>query len=149
MSSMNLGQEYTLTDGSSTVTFNPSGGGDGFYLTADTTGLLGQATIRAVVDNRSQTDGAIVHPAKKGPRRPTIVAEYLIITGDIADRDDAIAGLVDLLDNLLTNNGTLTNVATGDAITVRSEVPLEASAGPQQKRVIFGLVAEYDWDAVS
>lgn len=144
---MNLGQEYTLTDGTTTVTFNPSAGGDGFYLSLDTTGLLGQPAIRAVVDNRSQTDGAVVHPAKKGPRRPTMVAEYLINAGTLSDRDDAIAELVGLLNSLLTNDGTLTNTDTGDTLTVRSEVPLDPSGGPQLKRVTFGLVAEADWVA--
>jgi len=133
----------TLAKGLVTVEFNPVAGGDGFYLREDTTGL-GGAPIRATVDDAAQTDGGVVHDNFKGARHLTIVAEYLIATGDIADRNAAFDALDALLDSIMRADGTWTMTPTGAAaqsLTVRCDVSLSVSGGAQLKRATFGLVA--------
>lgn len=143
---MNWSLPLNLSNGATSVDFNASDA-DGFCCTAETTGL-DQAPIRATVEDRAQTHGGIVHDAKKGPRRITIVAQYLMNTTSIDDRDDAIEELIALLDSLLDTDGTLTQTTPGGdrTLTVRAEINLVSSGGPQAKQVLFGLVAaDPDW----
>jgi hypothetical protein len=148
---MNFSKQLLLSTPAGETWFNPGDGVDGFRLTTETTGF-DQAGIRATVDDRSQTDGGIVHPFRKSARRLTIVAQYLIETGTIADRDDAFDALEAQLDSILAEDGRLFQehfVAAGSPpndsdtrwLVVRSEIPLVSSGGPQLKQAAFGLVA--------
>lgn len=144
----NHSEPLRLTGPSASIDFNPAGGGDGFYLTPDTTGLLSQAPVRATTDDESQTDGGIAHDNFKGGRHPLIIAQYKIGTGSIAARDAAFAALIALLDSILRADGTLTfnPDTTPTSLTVRSEIEMTPSGGPQLKQATFGLFAENpDW----
>jgi hypothetical protein len=133
----------TLYTPAGSTVFNPPSGGDGFYCTQDTTGL-DQAAVRSTVDDRGQTAGFIVHDGLEAGLRPTIVAQYKICTGSIADRDAAIAALVAQLRSIVAADGLLTrDTLDGErTLTVRCEINLQSSGGPQLKQVIFGLVSE-------
>ncbi len=146
---MNRSDPMSLSTTVGSTEFNPTGTSDGFFLTDDSAGF-GQAPIRAVVDDRPQTDGGIVHPARKGPRRLTIVAQYILNSGSIDDRDAAIAALIEQLDSILDGDGGIWTVHTSDGDLslnpVRVEIPLVPTGGPQLKQVAFGLVAANpDW----
>lgn len=136
----------TLSTPGGDTEFSPADG-DGFYLTLDTTGF-DQGPIRATVDDKPQTGGGIIHPFFGGPRRPTVVAQYLILAGSIDDRDAAIDDLVAQLDSIRDADGTWTQHRVGGdrSLTVRCEIPLVSSGGTQQKQVIFGLIcADPNW----
>lgn len=140
---MNWSNPITLSTPAGDTQFNPEGvDSDCFRLVADTSGF-DMPAVRSVVDDRSQTDGAIVHDAFLGARRPTIVAEYLISAGTIEDRDAAFDALEQQLTSIIAADGTLTEHRPGGdrSVTVRCEIPLQSSGGPQTKRAVFGLVA--------
>jgi hypothetical protein len=116
-------------------------------MTAETSGL-DDAAIRAAVDDKPQTDSVIIHDFFGGAWRPTIVAQYKIAAGSFDDRDAAIKDLRTKLSSIRRADGTLTHHAAGgdEALTVRYEVALASSGGPQLKQVVFGLVsADSDW----
>jgi len=130
------------------VDFNPAAGGDGFYLTDETTGF-DEPELRVPVEDAAQTDGALLYDGKTGAWHPVVVAEYLIDTGDIADRNAAIDDLRAKLRSILAADGEWAITATGQperTLTVRYEQKLVSSGGAQLKRVIFGLVSpDVDW----
>ena len=148
---------YDLVTPAGTINFNDSGidqfnilgGPDEYYIT-DTTGLDG-APIRAPVDNRPQTDGGLVHPFFKGPRRITIEGALMIRSTRIQNsiriiRNDMEKDLKDALDSILQVDGTLswTPQLTGGpdprSLTVRCEIPVEFR-GIELKTFVFGLIA--------
>jgi hypothetical protein len=137
----NLSEASTLVTPAGNVSFNPASG-DGFYLTPDCTGL-DAAPIRIVVDDAAQTDGGIVHDAFDGARHALIVAQYLIDSGTIDARDAAIDDLETKLAAIRRADGTwtMTHRGTPRSLTVRCDIGLTSSGGPQLKQVTFGLVA--------
>jgi hypothetical protein len=144
---MNWSDNYTLTTPAGTTEFNPAGGGDGFYLTADTSGL-DDAAVRSSVEDKPQTDGFIVHPGKGAGMRPTLVAQYKLGSGTIADRDAAFRALALQLRSIRAVAGTLTHHnpdASTEALSVQYEVQLVSSGGPQLKQAVFGLVSAADF----
>ena len=159
-----LASPYTLTTPGGTVQFNNEqmdrfnipGGPDEFYI-SDIQGLDGPP-IRAPVDNRPQTDGGLVHPFFKGPRRVTIEGCLMIRSTRIGDamrliRNDMEKELKDALESILAADGTLSwtvpYTAGTDAfsLTVRNEIPVEFR-GIELKTFVFGLIAaDPDYDA--
>lgn len=143
----NWSDRYTLATPAGTTDFNPSGADDGFFLTSDTSGL-DDGEVRASVDDAPQTDGLLVHDALGGGMRPTLVAQYKISTGTIADRDAAFRALTLQLRSIRRADGTLTHHlpdGSSEALTVRYEVKIASSGGPQLKQAVFGLVSEADF----
>ena len=140
---MSYSLPLTLSSSGGSVDFNPTDGSDGWYCTGDTTGLDAPDT-RPVVDDKSQQDGYIVHQTLEGGMRPTIVAQYKINTGTVADRDTAIDDLLAVLRGMKNADGSLTQTLAAGArtLTVRYEVKLVTSGGAQLKQVAFGLVSE-------
>lgn len=134
--------------------FNMLSGPDEFYIT-NITGLDG-APIRAPVDNRPQTDGGLVHPFFKGPRRITFEGALMIRSTKIQDeiriiRNDMEALLIAALEDIKDADGTLswTVQLTGGpdarSLAVRNEIPVEFS-GIELKTFTFGLIAaDPDW----
>jgi hypothetical protein len=143
----NFSEPATLTTPAGSTDFNPVGGGDGFYLTVDTSGL-DQPPIRSNDDDAAQTDGGIVHDKFKARRQPVIVAQYKIGTGTIDDRDAAFDALEAQLDSIMRADGTwtMTHRGTPRSLTVRCDVALTSTGGPNLKQATFGLVAANpDW----
>jgi hypothetical protein len=145
----NWSEPATLTTPAGSTDFNPVGGGDGFYLTVDTSGL-DQPAIRSNDDDASQTGGGIVHDKFKSRRQPVIVAQYKIVSGTIDDRDAAFDALEAQLDSILTKAApgtwTMTHRGTPRSLTVWCDVGLTSTGGPQLKQATFGLVAANpDW----
>lgn len=129
----------TLATPAGRVAFNPVAGGDGYYLT-NLPGL-GQAPLRAPVDDRSQTGGGIVHPFFKAARRMTVEGFILPVVGaTLVTMMDALTGA---LESIEQTDGTWTWTPTGGSLktlTVRCEINVDyLSARP--KTFAFGLIA--------
>src|SRR3989337_1851967 len=136
-----LSVQYTLTTPGGTILFNNSGidsfnayGADEYYI-SDIQGLDG-APIRAPVDNRPQTDGGLVHPFFKGPRRVTIEGALMIRSTRIMNsirvlRNEMEEDLRVALESIEAADGTLAwtvQLSGGPdarSLTVRNEIPVE------------------------
>lgn len=134
------GAPVTFTFPSSTLSFNPAAGGDGFYLT-NVTGL-DQAPLRITQEDKAQTDGANLHPSFRGARHITVEGYVLPVAG--STRNAACDDLVEALEAIENADGTWAWTQTGDSgprsVTVRCDVPVTFS-GSLPKSFIFGLVA--------
>jgi hypothetical protein len=119
-------------------------GGSGLVLT-NVEGI-GQAPIRAPIDDAPQADGGIVHAFHYGPRHLTLDGLVLPLGHDDAAKAalwSAMDGLVAALDAILRADGTFAWTPPGQtahSLTVRCDVPV-AFSGTFQKTFIFGLVA--------
>jgi hypothetical protein len=129
----------TLTTPGGTITFNPVAGGSGYYLT-NAPGLA-QAPLRAPIDAKPQTGGAIIHPFLKDARHPTIEGFILPVVGPtLVSMMDA---LVVALESIEQADGSWSWTDDGAAlktITVRCEIAVDY-AGARPKTYTFGLVA--------
>lgn len=156
-----LAVPYDLVTPWGTISFNDAQidafnayGADEYYIT-NITGLDG-APIRAPIDNRPQTDGGLVHPFFKGPRRVSIEGALMIRSTRIHDarrvlqnemEEDLRLALESIKDADGTLSWTVELSAGSDArsLTVRNEIPLEIT-GIELKVFTFALVAANpDW----
>lgn len=136
----------TLNYGAGELEFH--GGGGGVTAGLVLTGLdgIGQAPIRAPIDDAPQTDGGIVHRFLYGPRHLTVeglVLPFSYDSGFAATLWDQMDTLVAGLDQIVRTNGIFAWTPPGQSehsLTVRCDVPVTFS-GTFQKAFIFGLVA--------
>lgn len=137
----------TLDTPGGTVTFNDA---TGDTLQHDPTQCdgLGMVDLRSSVDDASQTDGGLVHPAFSTARRPTLGGVVRIRSGgDDADyaeaRNTLMADLIAALESIRRADGTYTWTPTGGSlltVTVRCEIRVKFT-GAVEKSYLFGLVA--------
>lgn len=146
MAEYNVGG-FTLSDGSTTLTFNAATGDTYVNSPDDCSGLDG-AAVRAPIDDRPQTDGGIAHTFFKGPRHITLAGDLRVRSagdeaGFLEARNDLEDDLVSLCESLMNTAGTLTVPRTGGSsktLQVRCDI-LPTFAGRMQKTYVFGLVA--------
>jgi hypothetical protein len=136
----------TLDYGTGSVDFHGSGGGvaSGLILTA--LDGIGQAPIRAPIDDAPQADGGLVHQFFYGPRHLTVEGFVLPVSYDTSHA----ATIWSTMDTLQAALGAILRAdgefswtppgQTAHSLTVRCDVPVSFS-GSFQKTFIFGLVA--------
>jgi hypothetical protein len=136
----------TLDYGPGEVEFHGGGGelAAGLVLTA--LEGIGQAPIRAPVDDMPQGDGGIVHQFFYGPRHLTVEG-FVLPFGYDATYQANMWGRMDTLtaalDAILRVDGVFAWTPPGQtahSLTVRCDVPVTFT-GTFQKQFIFGLVA--------
>ena len=136
----------TLNHGAGTLEFHGGGSGVSTGLVLTNLDGIGQAPIRAPVDDAPQTDGGIVHRFLYGPRHLTVEGFVLPFSWDTSHAStlwDTMDGLVAGLDQILRTNGVFAWTPPGQtahSLTVRCDVPVTFT-GTFQKAFIFGLVA--------
>jgi hypothetical protein len=129
----------TLVTPAGTIAFNPAAGGDGYYLTA--VHGLGQAPLRATVDDKPQAAGGIVHPFLRGARRITAEGFILPVVG--SGLVTAMDALTAALESIEQADGTWSWTPTGGSaksLTVRCEIAVDYDSA-RPKTFAFGLVA--------
>lgn len=139
---------YTMTTPGGTVLFN-DGSVDEFFI--QSIRGLESAEIRAPVDNRPQTDGAIIHDFFFGKQSVTIDGFYFIRSTRVQNeilalRNSMQAALRTALNSILRVDGTLAWTPYGqsaESLTVRYEVPLQPDHVDNylNRTFSFGLVA--------
>src|SRR2546423_467665 len=72
--------QQTLTTPWGVITFNPTGGRNGYYIDQPIP-RLGQARLGIVIDDKPQAPGAIVHPPQRGARHPTVPGFIMPVAG--------------------------------------------------------------------
>lgn len=137
----------TLDYGPGAIDFygsGPDAGGSGLLLSS--LEGIGQAPIRAPIDDAPQTDGGIVHQFFYGPRHLTLEGTVLPFGYDGSARStlwSTMDSLVGALDAILRADGSFAWTPPGQtahSLSVRCDVPV-AFSGTFQKTFIFGLVA--------
>ena len=106
--------------------------------------------IRRTVDNRPQTDGAILFPAFGAARRITFEGTLLVRgidpfgnpTAYLAAMNALEAAMTAALDGIINADATLSWNSGADTITVRrDETPTAFRGSYPFKRFLFGLIA--------
>lgn len=136
----------TLTTPAGTVSFNASSG-DTPVNNPESCSGLDMAPIRSSVDDKSQTNGGIVHPMFYGARHVTLSGTLVIrsastAAGVVTARGTLEQGLITKLASIMNADGTYAwdEGGTTRTITVRCDQPILFSGG-FQKTYVFGLVA--------
>lgn len=155
---MDIAVQYDLTTPAGTISFNDTGidqfnllgGPDEFYIT-NITGLDG-VDLRTPVDNRPQTDGGLVHPFFKAPRRVAVEGFLAIRSSRIQNtvrgiRNQMEKDLREALASIIAADGTLAwtvdyadDGPVAHTLTVRNEIKIDFS-GIELKTFTFGLIA--------
>ncbi len=137
----------TLDYGPGSVDFHGSGAGSvGAGLVLTELDGIGQAPIRAPIDDMPQADGGIVHQFLYGPRHLTVtglVVPFAYDSSHAASMWATMDTLVAALGQILRADGTFSWTPPGQtahSLTVRCDVPASFS-GSFQKTFVFGLVA--------
>jgi hypothetical protein len=138
---------FTLSDGMDTITFNASSG-DTYVNDPDNCSGLDGVTVRAPVEDKSQTDGLIAHTFRKSGRRITLAGDLRVRSasdeaGFLSARNALEDDLLAFCEAHLNTPATLTVPRSGGAtrtISVRCEI-LPTFPGGMQKKYILGLIA--------
>lgn len=130
----------TLTTPGPDITFNAASG-DTYRLDPERCSGLDQASLRTVVDKRSQTAGGILHANLRDVRRITLGG--LFISDTVAGRNTLDANLKAALEAIELADGTFSITPTGLTVmswTVHCELAL-STTGALLKGFLFGLLA--------
>lgn len=132
--------EQILTTPWGTITFNPTAGGNGYYIDQPISGL-GQAPLRITVDDKPQAPGGIVHPPKRGARHLSVPGFILPIVGSAAVT--LMKNLESALESIEGVDGTWAwtgSDSVAQILTVQGEIAVDFTDA-RPKRFLFGLVA--------
>jgi hypothetical protein len=135
-----------LDYGGGSVDFHGTGAGVASGLVLSTIDGIGQAPIRAPIDDAPQADGGLVHQFFYGPRHLTVeglVLPFAYDASHAATLWSTMDALQAALGAILRADGEFSWTPPGQtahSLTVRCDVPVSFS-GSFQKTFIFGLVA--------
>lgn len=132
----------TLVTPGPDVTFNAASGDRLILLTGMCAGL-DMAAQRLTIDDKPQTDGAVVFPGFQGAMHVTLGGIVIPTTDTAAGRNALLDSLASALEAIRDADGTLQQTPSGGSLrslTVRLEIPL-ATTGDFRKQFTFGLIA--------